>query len=90
MSEDPPKSSEPSRSVKVLTVFGYAAFGLISGALIGLVAIPVIGSWILPDDYEIKAWDGQAIGEVVGLLAGIWLGIRPYVIRGQYKTELES
>jgi len=90
MRHSPVSEAGQSRTVKILIVVAYAAIGFIGGAVVGLIAIPLLGSLVLSVDYQIPHWNGQAVGEIVGLLIGIWIGIRRYVINVQPKGNSDE
>lgn len=61
-----------------LRVFGCAFAGLITGAIVGLFVFPALGWLLLPRDYEIHPWDGQTIGEFVGVLIGLFVALKRF------------
>ncbi len=65
------------RAIKIVLILLWSSFvGLITGAIIGLLVIPTVASIVLAPDYEIQPWDGQFIGETVGLLIGLYVGMK--------------
>lgn len=72
--------TDPSRQKGCLRtgrcVLGFALLGLICGAVLGLILLPPIASIFLPRGYEIPPWNGQFVGQVVGLLVGPFFALR--------------
>jgi hypothetical protein len=51
------------------------------GALVGLLLLPrLVGIFVGPDR-ELRPWDGQDFGGIVGLLVGLYFALRKYVRR---------
>jgi hypothetical protein len=72
---DPCQSLPPKKQRSVwrnaIMILGFFALGVVIGAILGLCLLPLLGKLILHPDYEIRPWDGQAVGGLAGLSCGI-------------------
>jgi hypothetical protein len=78
----PPRGQQQPRfAILVLWVLGCALLGMMVGALVGLLLLPrLVGIFVGPDR-ELRPWDGQDFGGIVGLLVGLYFALRKYVRR---------
>jgi hypothetical protein len=64
--------------IQALRVFGYGLLGLVVGAIAGLVLLPMVVAVFVGPERELRAWDGQNIGSIVGLMIGLFVVLRKY------------